>query len=572
MPVARVQRQVSHAPLPGARKTAAETATSTGAGAELAKAAVGQGLQQLGGTIAAVSNQHMGAIVQQEQERADNVALLKSQNQIDAWRSKRLLDSETGAFTVKGEAAAGLPEAVLGEFDGVAGEIEKGLNPRQRAKFQQVVSSRRIEMDLTLRRHTMNELDRFEQDELTSKVKNSVNAAIANAQDPKMIGAELDRAIGAVKLHGKNLGMGAEAIESKVREITSTTHEGVIEQLLSLDKDKAAKVYFEETRGQINGTSIAKIEKALEEGTLRGESQKRADAIIAKGGTLTEQRAAAREIDDSKLRDQVMTRIEHEANVRDREERETKEATSRQAFDILDRNPDVRRIPPAMWSSFSGSERASLISYAEHKVKGVPVETDLPTYYGLMTKASEDPGAFVTTNLLQYRHQIGETEFKQLTNIQASIREGNRDAAAKGGLGDFLTNKEIVDNTLQQYGITPGGKDQSKEDLERTLQFQRQLALSVAEEADRTKRKPDAAWIQKEADRILSSQVVKAERGWFGGMSYTPRRAIDMTIKDVPADERKRIEAGLQQRGMPVSDQVVLDYFIRARMPRRGGQ
>jgi hypothetical protein len=568
--VPRVQRQVRREALPGVRLTAAETATSQGAGLAEAQAQSSQAMAGFGATVANAGIGIVGAELQRERDRADQVSILAYQRKLGEWENKRV----TEALQVQGKDAMTLPEDLAAEFAQITGELDKELtNDRQRAMAERLKTDRGLGIDLTMRRHVSKEMDRYEAEELKGFLSNSVNTAILNANDPKRVFAELGAAEAALRTHGKNTGMGPEAIERSVLALQTETHGGVIERLLANEQDKAAKVYFEEAKaaGQISGEAVANIEKALEEGALRGESQRQSDKIIASGGTLSEQRAAARAIEDPKLRDQVMQRIEHEATVKERETREMEDARFNSAYNTMEKaGGNIRAIPPAQWAAMSPGEKSAIRSEAERITRGVPVKTDLPTYYGLMERAGDDPANFVTENLLRYRHLLDDTEFKQLTNIQASIKAGNREAASKQGLGDFLTNKEIVDNTLLQYGITPSGKDQTKEEQAATIQFQRTLQTLVSEEAARTNKKPDDKWIQQAADRILSQTITTQTPTMFGfsAYKYKTKPIVSLTIADVPSDQRKQIEAALKAKNMAVSDATVLDLYVLSQIPR----
>jgi hypothetical protein len=568
--VQRVQRQAHRQGLPNARLRAAETAQSQGAGLEMARAEGSQAMAQFG---AGVANMGIG-IVSRELERArdlaDQTAINSYRRRLGEWENKAV----TEALQRQGKDAMGLPEELASEFVKVTGELDAELtNDRQRALAASLKTERGLGIDLTARRHVAKEMERYAAEELKGYLSSAVSTVGLHATDPAKVYKVLGEAEDAIRAHGKNTGMGPEAIEHQVLALQTEGHTTVIDRLLTNENDLAAKVYFEEAKklGQINGEAVAKIEKALEEGALRGESQRQSDAIIAKGGTLAEQRAAARAIEDPKLRDQVMQRVEHEGQIREREQREFEDARFNNAYNTMEKaGGNIRAIPTATWAAMSPQEKSALRSEAERITRGVPVKTDLATYYGLMDKAAEDPAAFVETNLLRYRHLLDETEFKQLVNIHASIKSGNREAASKAGLGDFLTNKEIVDNTLQQYGITPGGKDQTKEELAATIQFQRTLQSLVSEEAARSGKKPTDQWIQQAADRILSTQITTQHPTRFGFSAYYTKQkpVVSMTIADVPAETRKQIEAALRAKQQPVSDATILDLYVLSQIPR----
>lgn len=573
MPVVRREREVSTAPLPGVRKTAAKTATSEGAGVAIAEAGVGSSIAGLGGTVARIGLVKFGEIQQQARDRADSVAVLEAERRISEWENKRLYDPQVGALNVRGKAAMSLPDELANEYATLTSEIEAGLgSDRQRQAFARVRQSRGMGLDLTIQRHVFGEMNRYEGEELKATVENAQSAAIANALDPKRVGEELDRAIGAIKTHAPRLGLGPEAIGKQVAAVTSSTHIGVIERLLSNENEPAAKAYFEETRGQINGEAIAKIEKAIEEGGLRGQSQEKADEIISAGGTLTEQREKVRAIENPKLRDAVQTRVEHDAAIREREERERDEATLTTAYNAVEKaGGDYFAIPSTVRASLPGPARNALRSYAEHIARGVPVKTDLPTYYDLMKTAAENPEAFIKTNLLNYRGKLDEVEFKQLAGLQLQFRNGERSAADKD-LATFRTNQQIVDDTLLQYGIDPSGKEQSPDERLSIAQLRRMLDLRV-EASTKPGTKPSNVDIQIALDELITAAAPASVKGTWAGLftsapffdTTAPKRLIDMRPGEVPAKYIEQIKEALTAKKRTISDQTILDAYLEAR-------
>jgi hypothetical protein len=363
----------------------------------------------------------------------------------------RLYDPQSGALSVHGKDAMPLPEQIAGEYDQVTGAIAMGLgNDRQKLAFAKVKESRGQQLDLTIRKHVYGEMQRYEGQELQSTITNATNNAIANASDPRRVGMELARAVDAIKTHAPRLGLGPEEVAQQVDAVTTKTHVGVIEGLLAQDQTKTAQVYFDETKSAIKGEALARIEKALSVGKTRSEGQKAADAIVAAGGTLTEQREKARAIDDPDVRDNVMQRIEHEDAVKEKVQREAEQATLTNAYGIVDRTKSVDGIPPADVVTLA-NHMPALRAYAIARAKGVPVETDYPTYYGLLSKAGDDPAAFVKENLLTYRAKLDDGEFKQLADIQLRIKNGDRAAADKAtsGLPHARSDREGLADQLR---------------------------------------------------------------------------------------------------------------------------
>lgn len=559
MPVVpRVTRQVQLQELPGVRLTAAETPESLGAGVAEAQGQQGQALAGIGAKTAALGEGMYAKAIEEERKRADDVAILSASSQLAQWENKRIYDPTSGALTVKGQAAFGLPEQVGQEYSDRADEIGATLTTdRQKQTFARIRAERGIDLDGTLRKHTYAEIQQYQGQELQAFVDNSRSAAIANATDPRRVGVELQRQVDAITTHAPQLGLGPEALQKQIDAARSATHVGVIEEMLAQDKSQSAKIYFEETRSQINGEQLARIEKALEVGTTRKEAQKQADAIVSAGGTLTEQREKARKIDDAALRDQVMERVEHEAAITERAQREQSEGALRAAYDIVDKSKDVTKIPPTAWVSFSGGERSALRSYAERLARGEPTETDDATYYALMLQASGTAGYgtpqdFAQQNLLAYRAKLSDGDFKRFVELQRDIRNGQTKAPA---LDDFRSTHDVMSSTLRSAGIDPNNKDTQGE----TARFYSLVAEEQRRVQEITKKPLSNQDMEAIANRVLARQIV--DPGWFVNGT---KRLISATVSDVPAAARTQIEESLRRYGQPVTDDGVLNIWIQS--------
>lgn len=577
--VRRAERTQTLNELRGGERRAAETALSQGAGVEHAR------IEKLG-ALGNVADRmaHMGIAVyrnlrEAEVDAANNTAALRASNQLSDWKNKRLYDPNRGALTLKGEAAMPLPEEIAAEFDQVASGIEASLStPEQRAAFQRMRSQEWQGIDLTVRRHVAGEVQAYRAQELTAHVANSVNAAIASALDPKLVQVELTKAVTAIEKNAPALGLGKEAIDQQVRDVTTKTHLGVISQLLAQENDKAATAYFHATRGQIAGEKLDEVERAIAEGTLRGEGQRRSDAIIAKGKPYKDQLEEARQIDDPKVRDAVEQRLEHRKQIEDRQVAEQKVEHQRAGYDILDKTADTSKIPAAMWTSYDGGTRSAMESYARAKRKGDPIETDNPTYYKLMQQAGDDPATFATqVNLLEFRHKLDDGDFKQLATLQLSIKSGDRRAGEKE-VAEFQTRSQLLDDTLINHGIDPKAKFDTPQG-KAIAQLRRMVdnRVGLLQAAGKKASNQD---IQAEIDSLLSVQTETPGSWWniFPGGKAGPwgvdqKRAIDITVNDISALERTQIEEALRAKNRPVSDATVLDLYIEDKVRRsRGGK
>jgi hypothetical protein len=569
-------RKVATAALPGVRKTAAETPTSEGAGLAQAKAGTADALGRLGGTVAAVGIEgyrQSQAVKLDEQRKAEDVLLLARSNQIDSFVTRRLYTPKTGALALEGEATLGLSETVGQEYDTFVGDLGKGLSTeRQRQAFARLTSDRRQRLDLTLEQHTFASMRTFTANELQSKINNMVDEAQRYATDPNRVGVALGEAVDAIKTFGPTLGLGPEQVKEQVGAVTSKTHVGVIEQLLAQDKSKAAHIYFEETKGQIHADAFARIEKALAEGSTRAEGQKAADAIIAAGGTLTQQREKARGIEDPDVRDNVMQRIEHENAINEKAQRDADEGLVGSAYATIYRTHNMNSLTPATIAAL-GPHLPGLRSFADRLARGLPTETDLPTYYAMMKQAVDEPKNFATLNLQGLIGKLDEGDFKHVVQVQMAIR-GAKPQAADELLSGFRSISQIADDGLVSYGIDPKAKPTTPEG-KAVAEYYRVIDRGVAALGIPAGKKPTNQDIQSIVDGILSRQTKTPGTWWAVLRPFTydladqNKRLIETTITDVPAEERPAIEDALKLMGRPVSDATVLDLYIDHKMRAR---
>jgi hypothetical protein len=568
--------------IPGVRKQAAETPLSEGAGLDEAIAQKDEALgADIGGPITRMGAALFEDTQKKARDAADQTAILKASNALSDWKDQYIYDPNSGALTKHGEDAFPLPEQTADAFHQKANEIADTLtNDKQKQAFARISSSEWQSTDLQVRQHVFKEIQGYQANELQATVKNAADDAVRNAGNVPLIAQNLAKAESAITSMGPQLGIGPEQQKEQILAMRSGVHTGVISQLLATGQEQQAQAYFEETKDQISADHLDDVQRALEVGKVRGEAQKTSDDIIAKGGTLTEQMARARDISDPKVREEVEQRLSRNDTLMERAQREQQQQTMRGAYDIIDRTGDVANIPPAVWATLDGGTRSAMREYADRLAKGTPAKTDWPTYYGLMQKAADDPEGFSTTNLLKSRAALGDTEFKQLTEMQGAIVKGDRNRAEASGLGDYRQRDQILTDTLTQYGIDPKAKPntpqgQANAELRRILD--ERVDAVQQPDASGKRRKASGVEIQQALDNILSVKVGTPGSWWglipFNGISLSgdQKRAVDLTIGDVPSSERPNIEAALRAKGRPVSDATVLDLYIQTKL-RTGGK
>lgn len=260
------------APLPGVRKTAAETPASLGAGvaqAEGQQADVLAGIGRQGMQIAASEYEKLQ---QQSRDDADQAARLDWQNKLANFEKDTINDPEHGVLTVNGIDAMGLPPRVTDAYNKLADSIASVLsNDRQRMAFAKDRQERGQSIDLQVLRHVDQQVKTYHANELDATVKGAQELAISKAQDPHGAGLELQRGADALVTSGPKLfGWGPEETRQKVQDFYSRAHVGIVENLIDNQKIDAARLYYQDAKDGINGDQRGRLEKALE---LAGTTQ-----------------------------------------------------------------------------------------------------------------------------------------------------------------------------------------------------------------------------------------------------------------------------------------------------------
>lgn len=570
------QLKVDRAALPGARLTAAETPGSEGEGAAHATGqagvATGQALEQLGATATGIGTHLFAAsqaaerkAAEDAQNAADDVAVMAAKNHLALWSTNRMNAPGTGALAQQGQQAFGLPDQIDSEFVDQTSAIEAGLNDRQKAKFAGYKQSMALDLHTTVLRHVSSEMQTWESQELNNRIANGQNAAIVNADDPRVVKQQLDDVVLDLKKSGPRLGMGPAQLDAKIRQVQSATVVGVVERLLADGKPDKAQWTFDENKGGLSGDDAGKLEKALAVGHTRNAAQKLSDAISAKGGTISEQIQAVKDAGaEGETRDEAIRYLKENRDVAEKQARDDQEALVSKAFATVDQTHSLRSIAPADIAKL-GSHVETLRHYAEFLNKGEAVPTDWGVYAAQMLRASSDPQAFARDNPMALRDQLGDAEFKQLTEIRAAIvKTGNADKE----LTDYRQHNELIDNSLTQYGfdVKAADKDPTSASGLAKAELHRLVNQAVATQETQTKKKATTEDVQSAIDRILgTSRTVKGS--WWGLFPYggplrdTTQHVLSLTIADVPPAQQEVIKRQLKLAGAAVNDVTVLDAY-----------
>ena len=523
-------QQVREAPLPSARITTQVTPEEFGAG-------IGRSLT------------NVGQVVQEQRNKADDIMVFDADRELGEFENNALYHPESGALTRRGRDAFDMPEQVRADYAAKVNEIEARLtSPGAKQKFRRLTVGRERGINRTVQRHVAAEIKKFEDESTENYLKNARANAAFNYNDPERVGVEIARQKMALSAYAQRNGLPADWTKNKIESAESQTHVAVIERMLVNNQDRMAKAYFKANKSGITGEHITGVEKALEAGSLRGESQRRADAIFEASDDFTTQLATARKIGDPKLRDEVVSRVKQrnseQATATAQEQRQAKD----DSWEIIASGEGKDAIPVTTWAKLNGADQQAIVTFLQKRASGEAIDTDWEAYYSL---ARLDPKALAQVNLNDFRTKLANTEFKQAVAWQ---RAGQ--TALSKGVAPEGTTQQLINSALKEHKMADKLKGQ----------FTSRVYQTIDEEQQNLGRKLTT----KERQQIIDTLMIEGEiftENW----PWDPnKRAFEIEtneerrrfyVKDVPPPEREKIEAALRRQKQPVTDENVMRLY-----------
>jgi len=504
----------------------------------------------------------------QEKENADQLVTTEVYAQLKQKKNDLIFNPETGLMNRKGKDAFGAPDEYLPQFDKSVEEITKGLSQSQQEKVRKLVLSERLDLDESINKHMSRERVVYDDEVTKTGIIASQDDAVRNYKDYNKVLSSLDEQHALVEAQARRNGLGDDWVKAQMSQLSSKTHTGVMSRMLADGDDLAASKYYQANKDFFTGADATRITKELEEGSLRGTSQRISDGIVSKAGSLSVAIGEVKKIEDPKVRDATMERVKSEFTMRDAVKRDREEQLFLKATNILEKGGGYDSIPPGDIAQMPLSQRSALRSYMSSK------ESDATTYYNLKTMAAtpELRDKFLQTNLMEYAGKLSKADFKDLVTDQAALRKGDGKTEAK--LDGFLGDKSVVDQVAQSAGFLPG---RFASDSEKT-KYNAFLAAVNKEQIAHQKRtgKPASS---EEVRGIADQLVIKGttDKGFIFDtkkmlFEATDKEEFDIGIEDIPKAEIKRIQDVLKSRNMPDSDTSILSLYKAKLKGMRSGK
>ena len=491
-------------------------------------------------------------IAQKEKAKADDVAVQDAYTRTVQMKNTLFFDPKNGAVTKGGKDAFGVIDEYGTQYDKEADEIENSLtNEDQRQQYRVIRARQKADFDNDLNKHVYSQAKRYEDETFKSTLSTSRDDAILHYNDPTKIQESVELQKAVIIDYAQKNNMPPEWVKQAITESNSKTHSEIINRMLANGDDPGAEKHFKEHKDQIGGEYSADIEKNLEEGSMRGNSQRAADTIVAKHNDMGSALKAAKDIENPKLRDETERRIKDHFQTMKAAENDRKDAI----FDSVSRKIETTKsrdsIPPAQWNAMDLQQRNAIDNRIKQLKEGVPPVTDRKTYLELTDMVENDRKKFLNTNLMLYTSNLSDSDFKKFADMQADAKKG-------GGqkIDGFMSDQQVVNGVLKQMKISKNSDSADK--------FRKMLDTRVIQYEKDTGKKADNDVLRKLSNELAIQGITDKGLLW-DTKKYSFQLNADESFEDivVPESDRAEIESELRKRGKPVTEQSVKSLYIR---------
>jgi len=220
-------------------------------------------------------------LVAKEREKADTALLMEADNQLTQWQQKTMYD-EGGVYTRKGKNALDVTNQTLEQFEQTQAEIAKNLtNDAQKARYAQIVASRRNSLSNDLNRYEYGERQNYYGQVEKGQLETSMQGAALEYQDPAKVQQYRQKIDAVLASRAERLGLSPEAAQAERLEANSGMSTAVIQRML-VDSPQKAKTYFESLKGTMTAEDQIRASNGIDQGFRRLEAEARQRQIEAR--------------------------------------------------------------------------------------------------------------------------------------------------------------------------------------------------------------------------------------------------------------------------------------------------
>lgn len=515
------------------------------------------------GQAAGQAAQSISRVAEVENRRRLELQSLEERNAFADFSLNYLRDPENGALNQQGKNAFGATERgmkALDEF--VQTRKEAGVNDRVLAQLE---ANARRDMQSRLAMHEAQARKQYATDVTKTTIEQTKTSIAAYWNDDTEVAEQLGWGEAAIVAQGREAGLPAETIEASLAEYRSQAQTDRI--LVALDQDPIlAKQLMDDVEGDLLPEDRLSLNGRLEPAVQAQNGEEIGRQIFQDYGMNPDRQAYAmdklNEIEDRDERRYAKAMYRDLLGAEKQAQLESYNADLEGAWNMVLGGQHWTEIPKSQLARLKPSDRKQIMDW---KPGG---DTDWQTYEQLSEIYARDPRRFAEMDLSQALPKLGDTERKQVLGWRRDALSDDRAEANKRAWID--TKNNIIKAGLQGMKVETGAKA-TPEDIQKSNAFrgavQRRYETWMSDH-------PDAEEMPEGEFRKMVNQMateVALPGSGFAGFFQDRVRAYEapagaevvVDAEDVPADQRRLIEDSLIRRGIPVTDDLIVRYYLQ---------
>lgn len=378
--------------------------------------------------------QHIEQLYLQEQAKANQIAVMDADNRITSLRDSVLYGTpdNPGIINRKGKDALDVAPA-LDAWQKGKDEIMNSLsNDQQKLALNNRIDGYDHALHLEIQSHVAAERQRYDGEQTNGFVDKAVDDSARFAlTNPDLSEQRLAEAKAAIAAYGARNGEAAEQIQQAQSKAVSNARMNALQLLLTTPEqqgggDLRAAAYLAQHNGDFLPSQLVQAQRLTDAGSVRGESQRQADAIVAKATDMGAALQQVQQIADPQVRDATHQRVLQAYSDQAAVERQKRDQSYRTATQTIVNGGTVNDIPIADKLNLSPTEIDDLVTMSG-KIRNPVVQT-APSYYQHWSNmASVSPttqAAFLAHDFASDRAsgKISEQDFHLFTGMQRALR------------------------------------------------------------------------------------------------------------------------------------------------------
>lgn len=502
----------------------------------------GEGLEALGAGLSQVAGR-------MEQMRQEDDAIRAEKAYQEYYAQLREAEyGDNGFLNQTGENATTRSEDHMREVDALREKIGGTLSEGQRVLFNERSQSRREQALDSASRHTATQRRAVQVETFGVTAEDAAEFATRAPNDEILQGAinEVGAAVRAQSaLLGRSPEATAEAVETAqsqalVGAVTAAVDRGDIERashILSTHADGMDPVMVQQARTLIEGAD------------RRGQSQREADEIMARGLSEADALRAARDIEDPEVRDMVVQRVQARYVDQRRFEEEAEAQAFEDVYEALQGGASLDDIPNSQWATLSVTQQATLQTIQQ----GFRHVSEFDALLEIDRMSPTELAEMTTDEIATYRERLSRQDWDRLRASRASARS----AIASGQ--DFTPTPgrglpAQMNDVLEQYGYD------SNDDPEQAAAFFARGETALSEFEEQAGRRATPSERNEILHGVMSEEIRVTHRGFFTPDAESYRGAV--VFEGIPLAHQDAVLAAFPEAS--VSQRDVLTIYNAA--------